>query len=70
MRDRVLEKSMPNYLAARCSQCSKWIPIRRCEADDPTLDPALFMQIICPHCGQTSKLHAKALQIVPESKLR
>jgi hypothetical protein len=61
---------MSHYLAARCSQCSKWIPVRQCEADDPTFDPSIFIQVLCPHCGKQSKLNAKALEVVPESKLQ
>ena len=61
---------MSNYLAARCTQCSKWIPLRECEADDPTFDPTLFIQVVCPHCGHASKVNAKALQVVSQSKLQ
>lgn len=61
---------MAHYLATRCPKCRKWIPIRRCEADDPTFDPALFIQLDCPHCGKHFKLRSTALEVVPESKLR
>ncbi len=61
---------MPTYLAVRCPQCSGWIPIRRCEADAPTFDPTLLMQVACPHCGVQSKLLASALELVPQSKLQ
>ena len=61
---------MSNYLAVRCPQCSKWIPIRRCDTDAPTFEPTLFMQVVCPHCRHHSKLMAAALEVVPESKLQ
>jgi hypothetical protein len=61
---------MPTYLAARCSQCSKWIPVRECEEDDPTFDPSLFVELVCPHCGEKTRLHAKAFELVPGSKLQ
>jgi len=61
---------MSNYLACRCSHCSKWIPIRQCEGDDPTFDPSLLIELLCPNCGKKTKLHAKALEVVAESKLQ
>ncbi len=61
---------MSSYLATRCSQCSKWIPLRECEADDPTFDPGIFIEIVCPHCGKKTKVSAKALEVVADSKLQ
>lgn len=61
---------MATYLATRCPQCTKWIPVRRCETDDPTFDPGLFVQVDCPHCGGKVKLQATAMEVVPESKLQ
>jgi hypothetical protein len=58
------------YLAAPCPKCSKWIPLRECEGDDPTFDPNLLMMLTCAHCGQQFKLSAAALEVVPESKLQ
>jgi len=61
---------MPHYLATRCSQCTKWIPIRECEAEDPTFDPAILIQIVCPHCGTRTKVQAKILEVISQAKLR
>ena len=61
---------MPHYLATRCSQCSKWVPIRQCEAEDPTFDPAILIQIVCPHCGARFKLQAKMLEVISQARLR
>jgi DNA-directed RNA polymerase subunit RPC12/RpoP len=66
----IIERRMPHYLATRCSQCSKWIPIRECEAEDPTFDPALLMEVVCPHCGNRSKVRSTALEVISESKLK
>jgi len=61
---------MAQYLAARCPQCSNWIPLRPCEPDTPTFDPTLLMQVECSHCGQTSKLPSSALEVIPQSQLQ
>ena len=61
---------MTSYLAAPCPQCTKWIPLRECESEDPTFDPTLLMQLTCPHCGEQFKLQAAALEVIPESKLK
>ncbi len=61
---------MPHYLATRCSKCSKWIPIRECEAEDPTFDPAILIQVVCPSCGSRFKLETKALEVISEARLR
>ena len=61
---------MTTYLAAPCPQCSKWIPLRECEAEDSTFDPTLLMQLHCPHCGKRFDLQASALEVVPSSKLQ
>jgi len=60
---------MSHYLAAQCSHCSKWIPLRECEPEDPTFDPAILIQVTCPHCGGQFKVQAKALEVIPKSKL-
>jgi hypothetical protein len=61
---------MSHYLAAHCPQCSKWVPVRQCEGDDPTFDPGLNVQIVCPHCGGRFQIQAHLLEVVPESKLQ
>jgi DNA-directed RNA polymerase subunit RPC12/RpoP len=61
---------MPHYLATRCPQCSKWVPIRQCEAEDPTFDPSIMVQIVCANCGNTFKLQTKALEVISEARLR
>jgi DNA-directed RNA polymerase subunit RPC12/RpoP len=66
----MMERCMPHYLATRCLQCSKWIPIRECEAEDPTFDPSLLMEVTCPHCGRKSKVQSTALEVIAESKLK
>ena len=61
---------MTSYLAATCPQCSKWIPLRECEPEDPTFDPTLLMQLTCPHCGGSVKLSASVLEVISESELK
>jgi len=61
---------MVQYLAARCPQCSSWIPLRQCDADAPTFDPTLLLQVECTRCGQKSSLPSSALEVIPESKLQ
>ena len=61
---------MAQYLAAPCPQCSNWIPLRQCEADDPTFDPNLMMMVTCAHCNKQFKVSAGLLEVVPEEKLK
>ena len=61
---------MAQYLAAPCPKCSNWIPLRECEADDPTFDPNLMMMLTCMHCGEKFKVSAGLLEVVPAAKLK
>ena len=61
---------MSHYLAVNCPQCSKWIPLRQCESEDPTFDPNLFAQVACPHCGQQIQPNATAVEVVSASQLQ
>src|SRR5271166_1164626 len=69
-RDSSAQNEMRHYLATRCTKCFKWVPIRECDAEDPTFDPSILIQFVCPHCGTTFKLQAKALEVVPEVRLQ
>ena len=60
---------MTSYLATACPKCSKWIPLRECEPEEPTFDPSLLLQVSCANCGESFKVTAATLEVVPKSKV-